>query len=426
MGTAGGAGAYRSGSPGRESFQRPSQDQLSGFLNLPQSGGTRASAFSGQPSQLPNNSGVQSKSITTPGGSTITIAGGAGSGTTGGGATLGGAGAGIKIEGSGGNTYVGGKGVVGGTNNGNSAIAGGSVRGVSDGQNSAIAARGGAAGRTSSGYTAVRAGAGVATSAGNARVGSVGAVRGPGGNTIAAGRGASFSNGQFVGGQSFRAVNGNFTQWNCYSPGWIGRYPGAWWPGKWAVATSAWATAAWATAGSYCGCADSGTYYDYGENVTYDDGTVYYGDQAVATSEQYYEEANQLANNTTANTETAPNEDWMPLGVFALVEANSVNVNKLFQLAINRDGMIRGNFHDTINNSLVPIQGSVNKQTQRVAFKLEGNDSLVIETGLYNLTNDEVPILLHGGAERQESRVLARLKQPQDSGEQPPTVQPNP
>ena len=109
--------------------------------------------------------------------------------------------------------------------------------------------------------------------------------------TIAAGRGASFVNGQFVGGQAWRAVNANFTYWHNFTPGWYARYPGCWWPGKWAIATTAWATATWAVAGSYCGCTAAPIYYDYSQNVVYDQGTVYYGDQPVATAQQYYDEA---------------------------------------------------------------------------------------------------------------------------------------
>lgn len=49
---------------------------------------------------------------------------------------------------------------------------------------------------------------------------------------------------------------------------------------------------------------------------------------------------------------------------------------------------------------------------------MEGNDSIVMETGLYNLTNDEVPVLVHFGADRQEGRTLIRLKQPEEKGQQ--------
>lgn len=440
-----------------QSYQRPSQSQVSNFLNLPQQ--PQAGLRSGSPptaSQLPASpQGIQSKTVTTPGGSTITVAGGAGSRTTAGGTTIGGAGAGIKVEGAGGGTYVKGSGVAGASKGDSAAIAGGSragletasgaeavrgsgVRAATDGTNSAIragsaaaiASAGGAAianvrggyadssgyrqggsltaARNQWGYTAVSARGGYGAG-GTGQVGAVAGIRGPGGNTVTAGRGASFVNGQFVGGRAWTAVNGAYTRWNYFTPGWYGRYPGAWWPGKWAIATTAWATAAWATAGSYCGYSGEGYYYDYGGNVTYDDGNVYYGEQPVASAEQYYQQAGQIAD----SGQTPQNEDWLPLGVFAVIaEPTQTQTDKVVQLALNKEGVIRGNYQDFLTDKVTPVIGAVDKQTQRVALKLEGNDSVVVETGLYNLTNDEVPVLVHVDSDRQEARTLIRLQQP--------------
>jgi hypothetical protein len=241
------------------------------------------------------------------------------------------------------------------------------------------------------------------------------AVRGPGGNTVAAGRGAAFDNRQFVGGKSWAAVNGNFTRWNSFTPGWYGRYPGAWWPGKWAVAGTAWAAATWATAGGYCGCSGEGSYYDYGENLTYDDGNVYYGDQPVASAEQYYAQADQIA---TAGQEPQ-NEEWLPLGVFAVIAGpTQTESDKIVQLALNKEGVIRGNLQDSLTDKVITVSGAVDKTTQRVAMKLEGNDSVVVDTSLYNVTNDDVPVLVHFGPDRQETRTLIRLKPPEDQGQQ--------
>ena len=41
----------------------------------------------------------------------------------------------------------------------------------------------------------------------------------------------------------------------------------------------------------------------------------------------------------------------------------------------------------------------------------------VVETALYNLTNDEVSVLVHFGADRQERRLLVRLQQPESQGQ---------
>jgi len=46
-------------------------------------------------------------------------------------------------------------------------------------------------------------------------------------------------------------------------------------------------------------------------------------------------------------------------------------------------------------------------------LRLKGNDAVVLETGLYNLTNAEVPALVHFDKDRREPRTLIRLKNPQ-------------
>ncbi len=49
-----------------------------------------------------------------------------------------------------------------------------------------------------------------------------------------------------------------------------------------------------------------------------------------------------------------------------------------------------------------------------MAIKLEGNDNFLLETGLYNLTNDEAPALLYLGKDAPQTRTLIRLQQPAD------------
>lgn len=240
------------------------------------------------------------------------------------------------------------------------------------------------------------------------------AVRGPYGNTVAAGRGASFVNGQFVGGRTWSAVNGNFRHWGYYGPGWAARYPGCWWPGRWAVAGTIWATTAWATAGAYCGCSGEPAYYDYSQ-MSYQEGNVYYGDESLGTTQEYYDQTTQLANQGAEPT----NEEWLPLGVFGIVPEDGTEAEKTLQLAVNKQGVIRGNYHDLLTDQVTPVTGAVDKETQRVAIRLQGNDNLVLETGLYNLTNDEVPALIHLDKDRQVSRVLVRLKQPEDQASSP-------
>ena len=394
---------------------RTSQGQRSATAAAPKASASSAS------SQVP--SGGQSRTYTTQRGTQITVGGKGDTTTTGSGAQVGGATGGFKVETAGGNTYGKAGAAVGASGSAGAAVAGGSVagyRGVG-GTEGAKVSRGYAdssgyrqggsvsAAKDRQGYTAVnvRGGAGAG---GTGRAGSATAVVGPGGNVVSGGRGASFVNGQFVGGQAWRGVNGAFNHWNWYGGSWWGRYPGAWFPGKWALASTAWATATWALAGPYCGSSGSPVYYDYGGNVTYDDGTVYSDGQPVGSAEEYYNQANEIA----ADGQSPQNEEWLPLGIFAiLVSEEQTQTDKVVQLALNKEGAIRGNYHDLMADKVTPVAGAIDKETQRAAIKIEGSDSVVVETGLYNLTNDEVPVLVHFGPDRQEARTLIRLQQPE-------------
>ena len=85
------------------------------------------------------------------------------------------------------------------------------------------------------------------------------------------------------------------------------------------------------------------------------------------------------------------------------------------QLAVNKDGILRGNYTDTATEKTQLIHGSVDKKTQRVAFTVGDNTTNVVETGLYNLTKDEAPCLIHFGKDRTEQWLLVRLTQPQNA-----------
>ena len=426
------------------SFERPSQGQLDSFLNMPRDG---ASTFSQTPSQLPAGDRT---TTTTPGGATITrgdngavIRGdngalviGGGTATTPGGATVGGVGAVGIHQGPEGGVQVGGRGAIGATDGTNSAAVAGSFRGArgpgggTAGSVSGIGAvnQGGvtnvaggrAGGVVGPGGTAVGNAAGFRGTmqngqfTGNVAGGS--AVRGPYGNTWTNRTQAAVVNGQIVAGAHWNTVNGSYTHWGAFGPGWYARYPNVWWPGRWAAGVNVWAPVAWSYAYGYCGCAADPVYYDYGNDVSYQNDTVYYGAQPIAAADQYYQQARILAQRGRRPTTT---DEWLPLGVFGVVTDGQSQAERVLQLAVNADGLIRGNFYDAVSDQTVPVYGAVDKPTQRVALMMEGNDALVLETGLYNLTNDEAPALLHFDATRREPRTLMRLQPPAD-GAAPP------
>jgi len=166
----------------------------------------------------------------------------------------------------------------------------------------------------------------------------------------------------------------------------------------------------------------TGYYYDYGSNIYYDEGQVYYGDQAVATADAYAQQATDIAAAGAEAIDEAVTQDreieWMPLGVFVLTEEeDDADPTMYLQLTVSKDAVISGTYHNSLTGQSLPVQGSVDKQTQRAAWTIGENHSTVMETGVYNLTQDETPILIHFGDEVTQQRLLVRLEEPDAQGQ---------
>lgn len=189
-------------------------------------------------------------------------------------------------------------------------------------------------------------------------------------------------------------------------------------------ANNAWRTATWNSVGAWMDYPQTApVYYDYGNNVTYENNDVYVDGQDAGTPQQYYQQASELAQ-AGATADAPADGEWLPLGVFALTKSSESNSIVTIQLAVNKQGIIRGNYTDTKTNKTMLIRGSVDKQTQRVAMTVGDNKSNLIETGLYNLTKDEAPVLIHVGDTKTEQWLLVRLQQDQDAaGQETPAQQ---
>ncbi len=152
--------------------------------------------------------------------------------------------------------------------------------------------------------------------------------------------------------------------------------------------------------------------YDYGGNVVVQPSAVYVNGESVGTPQQYADQASQLA---AAGQSAQPPENgkWLPLGVFALVEGDATTSDDIFQLAVNQQGVIRGNYHNVKSDQMESLSGSVDRETQRAAWTIGKDTTPVYEAGVMNLTKDATPILIHleGGQTRQ--MTLVRLEQQQ-------------
>lgn len=175
--------------------------------------------------------------------------------------------------------------------------------------------------------------------------------------------------------------------------------------------------------------------YDYGSNIVYQNEMVYINNVPYVDADAYYQQAQDLARTgegekasedastetvaeTVAETASEPTAtqaegtsgDWLSMGTFAIIADGAEKTSERFlQLATNKEGRIRGNLVDPKNDESAALYGSVDPKTQRVAFMISGNDDCVAECGLWNLTQDTVPLLVHVDKDRTEERTLVRL-----------------
>ncbi len=152
-------------------------------------------------------------------------------------------------------------------------------------------------------------------------------------------------------------------------------------------------------------------YYNYyGNTIVYEGDNVYYDSKPVATAEKY--SASGIAKK--GDVEVNDDEEWRSFGVWAMVQGEESQSNKMLQIAVNKDGVIRGNYYDALTETTLPIQGSVDKKTQRAAWTVGKNDKVVYETGIHNLTEEETQMLIHFGKDKTQQWKLVRLEAPEE------------
>jgi hypothetical protein len=208
-------------------------------------------------------------------------------------------------------------------------------------------------------------------------------------------------------------VRRDFGYYNCFHPGWFNRYPASWvvpgW-GRW----SAWSWVGWPVLAPWISITAAPIYYDYGNTVIYQNNTVYMNGEDMGSTTAYAKQAITLADDGR-NAEASPKQKWKPLGVLALVRGDEKNSNNGFQLAVNKNGIIRGNYYDGLMDTTTQVYGSVDKKTQRAAWTIGKKKDRVFEAGIFNLTKPEAPVLVHFGTKRTEQWLLVRMEEPKKS-----------
>jgi hypothetical protein len=162
-----------------------------------------------------------------------------------------------------------------------------------------------------------------------------------------------------------------------FTAAWYADHPNAWQythphADAWAVATLAGATAwlGWAATPAY----------SYG---------TYYSD---TSTEVISQEATELADNGTQ--EVATDGEWLNIGTYALGPKGQATATMMLSLTVNKDGVLRGTYLDLLSNSAQTIQGAIDKESQRVAWRIGAGGRVTFQTTLSDLTAATTPVSL--------------------------------
>lgn len=80
---------------------------------------------------------------------------------------------------------------------------------------------------------------------------------------------------------------------------------------------------------------------------------------------------------------------WMDLGSLALKAAGETKATRIVQLSVNRDGVLRGSHYDLLSDQVQTIEGAIDKQTLRAAWKIGHNGKVVFQAPVDELTKPE-------------------------------------
>ena len=206
-------------------------------------------------------------------------------------------------------------------------------------------------------------------------------------------------------------VRGNFYG-NNYGRGWYGNHFNPWWGGA-GFGAGLWVGATWGSLVPFCGFSSFPVYYDYGTSVVYSANSVTVQGESVGTPQQYSQQATAIASTGSKATED-PMETWQSLGVFAMVRAEEKDPSNYLQLAVNKDGILRGSYYNSIEDNTSKVKGAVDKKTQRAAWTIGDKAKPVYEAGILNLTREQTTVLVHKADDKTEQLLLFRIK-PEDN-----------
>ncbi len=147
--------------------------------------------------------------------------------------------------------------------------------------------------------------------------------------------------------------------------------------------------------------------YLYDRNVTFHKDVIYVNGQPIANHEDFVVSAKQLATAGVAR----PDANWTPIGTFLVsTSPRSQSSPQALQLAMDQDGNLTGVYAHWLSKKVHQVQGKVVAETQRAVFSIGSQHEITFETGLANLTEDNVRLWVHLPDAHSQTWLLSRIK----------------
>jgi hypothetical protein len=208
-------------------------------------------------------------------------------------------------------------------------------------------------------------------------------------------------------------IRGNFGYYGAFRPAWYTSHPGCWVAAGWA-AGAAWTAATWPAVTTWCSIPAAPINYDYGNTVVIQDNSVTVNGTPAGSAQEFAAQATTIADKGQ-QADPPPETEWKPLGVFSLTQGDEQQSNYVFELAVSKEGVIRGNYYDGLMDTTTPVYGSVDPKTQRAAWTIGKKNDRVFEAGISNLTADQCPVLIHIGKDVSQQWMLVRQQTQKNS-----------
>jgi len=173
-----------------------------------------------------------------------------------------------------------------------------------------------------------------------------------------------------------------YPQYKPFTPAWYAKHPNAW------KLTHPYAPATAASLAAVLGVSAA---------ALATQGTVAAGGTAPADTEAYEPDAQEAASLAEAGSGAQVDDqtEWMAIGVFGMTPNSQTKPTRMVQLAVSKEGVLRGSYCDMVGEAVQDVAGQVDKKSMRAAWRLGDEGQVTFEAPLGALTQPESAVAVH-------------------------------